>query len=309
MLCKETVKAHGAAHPCGQCLFCRINQRREWVARLLLEASCHSSNQFVTLTYDDSQLPTQIIPGRASVRSVTAHPAVAFQPGTLSRTDLQRFFKRLRRLGAFRYYAVGEYGEKQGRPHYHAALFGANFTEEEIATAWKHGHVHLGDVNVASLTYCVEYLIKYRQKKDSLLELRREPEFGVMSRDPGIGQFALDEIRQAIFSSPPLRNGTLLIPDSFRLAGKEFPMPRFLRRQLEDEGFVSSRKALLEASHDPEELHALFARSKVAKDLWGEAAALFNSPSDSEKKRQERIQKMINHEKREEIYGRRHETL
>lgn len=309
MLCKETVKSRGTVHPCGQCLFCRINKRREWVARLLLEAACHHSNQFVTLTYDETQLPKQILPGRPSVRSIAAHPAVAVQPGTLSRSDLVRFFKRLRKIRPFRYYAVGEYGEKLGRPHYHACLFGADFTEEELTGAWKHGHTHIGEVTTASITYCVEYLIKYQSKKNDLLDLRREPEFGCMSRDPGIGSYALGEIRSAVMSSPPLRNGTLLIPDTFRLAGKEFPMPRFLRRQLEDEGFVSSRKALLEASHDPEELRYLFERSKAASTLWRDAFALFNSPSEAEEKRQRRIQKMINHESREAIYGSRHETL
>lgn len=309
MLCKETVKSQGAAHPCGQCLFCRINQRREWVARLLLESSCHSSNQFVTLTYEDGQLPTQVIPGRPGFTAIVKHPAVASQPGTLSKTDLQRFFKRLRKIGAFRYFAVGEYGENRGRPHYHALLFGSDFTDEELKLAWKHGHVHQGEVNSASISYCVEYLIKYRNKKDELLDLRREPEFGVMSRNPGIGQFALGEIRSAIMSSPPLRNGTLLIPDTFRLNGKDHPMPRFLRRQLEDEGFMSSRKALLEASHDPEELHALLSRSQVATEVWREAMAVFNSPSEKEELRMKRIQKILNHEAREKLYGQRHSQL
>lgn len=186
MLCKESVKSKGTVHPCGQCLFCRINQRREWVARLLLEAACHRSNQFVTLTYEDGKLPTQLIPGVATVHSALKNPAVALQPGTLSKTDLTRFFKRLRKVGNFRYYAVGEYGEKMGRPHYHALLFGSDFTDEELKDCWKFGHVHQGEVNAASVTYCVEYLIKYRTKKDDLLDLRREPEFGVMSRNPAI---------------------------------------------------------------------------------------------------------------------------
>lgn len=171
MLCKESVKTKGTAYPCGQCLFCRINQRREWVARLLLESACHQSNQFVTLTYEDGKLPTQLIPGGATVHSIIKNPAIASQPGTLSKTDLQRFFKRLRKVGNFRYYAVGEYGERQGRPHYHALLFGSDFTDEELRDSWKFGHVHQGEVNAASITYCVEYLIKYRTKKDDLIRL------------------------------------------------------------------------------------------------------------------------------------------
>lgn len=309
MLCKEMVKSRGTAHPCGQCLFCRINQRREWVSRLLLESACHQSNQFVTLTYEENQLPVQVIPGRVSARSVAAHPAVAAQPGTLSRVDLQRFFKRLRHIGGFRYYAVGEYGEQAGRPHYHALLFGCDFAQEELEGAWKHGHVHVGEVTVAAITYCVEYLIKYKNKKDELLDLRREPEFGVMSRNPGIGQFALGEIRRGIFDSPPLSNGTLLIPETFRLAGKEFPIPRYLRRQLEDEGFVSTRTALKDACHDPEELRTLLNRSPAAAKIWKDSLALFTSPTEAEELRQKRIQKILNHERREEIYGKRHEKL
>lgn len=308
MLCKETVKSGGTVHPCGQCLFCRINQRREWVSRLLLETACHESNQFITLTYNENNLPTQVIPGRPTTAALNRHPSIASQPGTLSKTDLQRFFKRLRKIGAFRYYAVGEYGEKLGRPHYHALLFGSDFTDEELSAAWKHGHVHQGDVTAASITYCVEYLIKYRSKKDELLDLRREPEFGVMSRNPGIGTFSIGEIRKAIMSSPPLPNGTLLIPDTFRLGGKDQPMPRYIRRQLEDEGFVSSRMALRDTYHDPEEMQALFARSKVALNVYEEAMALFNS-EEKEEKRLTRAQRILNAEKKEELYGKRHAHL
>lgn len=309
MLCKETVKSGGTVHPCGQCLFCRINQRREWVARLLLEAACHQSNQFVTLTYEESQLPIQVIPGRPGFKAIARHSAVACQPGTLSKTDLQRFFKRLRKIGNFRYYAVGEYGERMGRPHYHALLFGSDFTDEELTGAWKHGHVHQGDVTAASITYCVEYLIKYRTKKDELLDLRREPEFGVMSRNPGIGTFSIGEIRKSVLSSPPLSNGTLLIPDTFRLGGKEHPMPRYIRRILEDEGFVSSRKALLEACHDPEELQALFTRSKVAAEVYKDAMAIFSPSEEKEEQRLKRAQRILNVEGREALYGKRHDQL
>lgn len=308
MLCKETVKSGGTVHPCGQCLFCRINQRREWVSRLLLETACHESNQFITLTYNEQELPKQLIPGRPTTAALNRHPAIGAQPGTLSKTDLQRFFKRLRKIGTFRYYAVGEYGEKLGRPHYHALLFGSDFTDEELSAAWKHGHVHQGEVTAASIQYCVEYLIKYRTKRDELLDLRREPEFGVMSRNPGIGTFSIGEIRKSILSSSPLPNGTLLIPDTFRLGGKEQPMPRYIRRQLEDEGFVSSRAALRDAYHDPEEMQALFARSKVALDVYEEAMALFNS-TEKEEKRLKRAQRILNAEKREELYGQRHAYL
>jgi len=92
--------------PCGSCVSCRIARAREWAIRCVHEATLHEASGFVTLTYSDDFLP--------------ADQAV-------SQDELQRFFKRLRRaLGnrPVRYFACGEYGERFGRPHYHAAVFG-----------------------------------------------------------------------------------------------------------------------------------------------------------------------------------------
>lgn len=50
--------------------------------------------------------------------------------GVLVKSDLQKFFKRFRKLFAyafplrsFKYFAIGEYGSQTFRPHYHVALF------------------------------------------------------------------------------------------------------------------------------------------------------------------------------------------
>ena len=86
-------------------------------------------------------------------------------------------------------------------------------------------------------------------------------------------------------------------------------MPRFIRRQLENEGFVTSRTALLDACHDPEELSALFARSSVALEVYRDAMAIFASPSEKEEARLKRAQRILNVESRERIYGVRHESL
>ena len=85
------------AVPCGKCRGCRIARCREWATRLLHENAYHEDAIFITLTYDNDHLP--------------ADEAV-------SKNELQRFFKRLRkRLGdrLIRYYASGEYGETFGR--------------------------------------------------------------------------------------------------------------------------------------------------------------------------------------------------
>ena len=346
MLCKKMVLSRGILHPCGQCTFCRINSKREWISRLLLEAASHPVNQFWTLTYEEENLPTCLAPqpqagGNAGSHSGANDPvgnqrpslgpqnahlsqlrtrselvAAGSQPGTLFKPDLARFFKRVRKnFGQFRYYGVGEYGELKGRPHYHVLAFGIEMSLESLRSTWNMGHVHIGDVESASINYCVEYALK-SQKSHDLIELRRLPEFAVMSTNPGIGAFALGEFRKAILKSKPLPTGELLIPDSFRLLGKEYAVPRFLRNMLEDEGFLYAPKACRQYIGDKEVLSALLARSPLAQKEFQKYETLFD-PVRSEEYTviappiDEAIirQRILNSESRQRIFGKRHETL
>lgn len=320
MLCKELVTSKGTVHPCGQCLFCRINHKRDWISRLLLEAACHEKNQFWTLTYEDERLPTVLGPGFPGLSESTnglpessrrTSLAVAAQTGTLFKPDLANFFKRVRKDGhKIRYYAIGEYGERLGRPHYHVLAFGVALFEDELRKLWGHGHIHIGDVESASVNYCVEYALKFGKAR-SLIDLRRIPEFSVMSRSPGIGSFALGELRKAILRTPPLPSGELLIPDTFRVNGREFPIPRFLRNELEDEGFISARKAVTAYWSDKEILSALLQRSPVAQAEFKKFEVLWSAEPHLvvEKQKSDLRQKLLNAESRQRIFGARHETL
>ena len=42
---------------CGQCQECRLQKARDWAMRCNHEAAMHQDNCFVTLTYDDVNLP------------------------------------------------------------------------------------------------------------------------------------------------------------------------------------------------------------------------------------------------------------
>ena len=42
---------------CGQCIGCRLEYSRQWAIRCLHEAQLHEDNCFITLTYDDENLP------------------------------------------------------------------------------------------------------------------------------------------------------------------------------------------------------------------------------------------------------------
>lgn len=152
--------------PCGKCGFCLATKRSDWVNRLMIEWKQSQASCFITLTYANAHL-----------KWLSGKPQ-------LIKSDLQKYFKRLRKAGhKFRYYAVGEYGSKTFRPHYHVLLFG-NIPEQVIRQTWDKGLVHIGQVTLASVGYCAKYVIN---SKDYFMKQGREAPFAVMSRKPGIG--------------------------------------------------------------------------------------------------------------------------
>ncbi len=49
-------------HPCGGCIICRKNKGRFWAARVLIEDHfSESTTWFVTLTYDDENVPRTVL--------------------------------------------------------------------------------------------------------------------------------------------------------------------------------------------------------------------------------------------------------
>lgn len=94
--------------------------------------------------------------------------------------------KRLRKSCpgvTLRYFAVGEYGSKTYRPHYHILLFG-EVSDEKVREAWNFGHVHIGQVTQASVMYCLGYIVN---GKGWQMRTKRVAPFSLMSRRPGLG--------------------------------------------------------------------------------------------------------------------------
>lgn len=212
----------GFVFPCGQCLACRINRRRVWTARLVLESYLHEKACFVTLTYRDEDL----------VYNENYIP-------TLCKRDLQLFLKRLRKYFSerkIRYYGCGEYGTRSLRPHYHILLFGVAAEELDetfllydgksprslLLALWTFGLVHVGECSRHSIQYVAGYVTKkYTKKGDGL-----QKEFSLMSLKPGIGAGALDAIRSAIDGRDSGFAGTV------RFEGKVWPLGRYLVHKL-----------------------------------------------------------------------------
>lgn len=176
--------------PCGQCIECRIQKSRHWALRCEHELLYHKTACFLTLTYNDENL------------------VWGYQVPTLYPKHLEKFWKRLRKyfgVPGLRYYACGEYGDKRGRPHYHAILFGHDFIEDRqvqkecngyrlytskiLDKLWSHGQCIIGEVNFDAIAYCARYTLKKQTGRNSGVykTLGIEPEFARMSRNPGIG--------------------------------------------------------------------------------------------------------------------------
>ena len=146
----------------------------DWAIRIAHENRYSKGSAFITLTYNEKFLP---------------------RDGMLVKSHLQKYFKRLRKLfkEKLRYYAVGEYGTKSQRPHYHILLFNIDRTEhEKVRQAWTLGgipigHVHIGNVDTASIIYCLKYVVQPEQKEKEV-----KP-FSTMSRAYGIGGMYLQD--------------------------------------------------------------------------------------------------------------------
>lgn len=245
---KENSRGNLYTHPCGQCIACRVRKRQEWAARIMLEALYHPGNSlFLTLTYSPENYPLD---------------------GNLDKTHVQKWLKRLRKRlfgnksGHLRYFACGEYGEKTGRAHYHAIIFGLPLTtdtEKCVNETWNLGFVSVSELNHTRAEYAAKYTTKKLELPSNSAD-GRVKEFALMSRRPGLGYASSQDVIRTLQSrnialssshiSESTANSMMTIPTfggSFRLNGRLLPMDRYLKGQLrKTEGFdeLSYQKTL-----------------------------------------------------------------
>lgn len=180
--------------PCSKCLGCRIARSKDWSLRSMHEVSQHSDSCFLTLTYNDENLPSR---------------------GTLVYSHFQKFMKDLRNnFGSnIRFFMCGEYGKNRTRPHYHALLYGFNFDDlclwkksgsnsklyrsETLEKLWPYGFSTVGDVSIKSSAYVARYVTKKHAVSSYPKHLK--PEFANMSRRPGVGASWFDKFHSDLF--------------------------------------------------------------------------------------------------------------
>lgn len=231
--------------PCGQCIGCKLIRSVTWALRCLHEISLHQDNCFITLTYDDNQLPDDY---------------------SLKKSDFQKFLKRLRKEISpikIRYFMAGEYGDSSWRPHYHAIIFGYSFPDKirvqskevenpyfistTLNKLWKYGFHIIAEANFDTAAYIARYctkkitgekaashyhrdIIQWNEFTGEVLEWRETdllPEYATMSKRPAIGKEWYDKWKKDCYPSD------FLIQD-----GRKLPIPKYYDKLLERESSV-----------------------------------------------------------------------
>lgn len=203
--------------PCGKCPPCRKRKVDQWVFRLLEEDKVSEMSHFITLTYDTEHVPIS-------------------QNGfmTLDKSDLQKFWKRLRKNTGYekiKYFACGEYGEARYRPHYHAIVFNVP-TVVSYAQAWSLDGQAIGSVDVGNVSgNSIAYVAKYMDKDGRIPAHGRDdrvPEFITMSK--GLGSAYLDSMEILQYHRSRLDQLFLTRKGGYRIA-----MPKYYRERIWDE--------------------------------------------------------------------------
>lgn len=222
--------------PCGRCPPCKNRRVNSWVFRLLQEEKVSSSAYFVTLTYDTRHVPIS---------------RNGFM--TLCKRDYQLFMKRLRKLcpaSTLKYYAAGEYGSDNNRPHFHAIVY--NVPDQALFNeAWGLGSVFIGKVSSDSIAYCTKYIDKSNNNpvipgwtafagRDD-----RVREFPLMSKGLGENYLSPDIVRyhqsdtSRVFVTKP--------------GGYKMPLPRYYRLKIYDEAQRSVQAFLAQVATDKQD--------------------------------------------------------
>lgn len=207
--------------PCGQCLNCRVNQARIWTNRIILEACKWPDNTFLTLTYDEYNLPN---------------------PPIVSRPVVQKYLKKLRYHTdkKFKYFACAEYGPETLRPHYHFILHGlhAKLDHQAMQKSWCNDagllmcepeRLQSVELTPELARYCAGYVTKKAKDNRNRWVFNSQKE--IYSR--GLKEFALMSKglgKDTIMKIKPKADKWQHEIKTIRTGGKKYPIGRYLKK-------------------------------------------------------------------------------
>lgn len=213
---------------CEHCDGCKADYSSMWASRAMHEKKMHRESMFVTLTFNADNLPYR---------------------GQLEYSTFQKWMRRMRKefKEKLRFFMCGEYGDLNGRPHFHAIVYGLWPEDAEpwrkndvgdqlyrsplLEKLWPYGHVEFGQVTYESCRYVAGYVAKkfygdegkYKYKRfDELGEYDLVPPFTHMSLKPGIGAQWLDKFWSDVFPAGEL----------VEAGGLKRKLPRYYEKRL-----------------------------------------------------------------------------
>lgn len=217
------VKKQWRTVPCGQCAFCLEKKRNEWSIRIQKELRYSDSAYFLTLTYDEENVPW------------------ADDKQTLCKRDHTLFMKRLRKRQEYidlraddiwnnfkrknekriRFFMVAEYGPETNRPHFHYILFNVEeATLQKVKEVWnKCEQVKVGKLTPSRIHYATKYCITNHKEYTDI-----EKPFNSMSTNPGIGYSYIEDNYEF-----HRKGQNFFVRD---LNGYKHAMPRFYRDKI-----------------------------------------------------------------------------
>lgn len=223
--------------PCGKCRSCHNMKAKSWINRLDQEKRCWKYCYFVTLTYNNDNLPRLYSNDSFVLYDRQDSTRIPFEELTFKSssdaklfnsrlnhslgipyakvTDIQKFHKRLnkyihdnytQKYQNFRYFLVSEYGKDTFRPHYHALYF---FNERKVSdhfkeilfTCWSADGSSKGRIDaqivLGSATSYVAQYINSVSDLPSFYSHRILKPFYVFSKSPVIGSLSSLESEDA----------------------------------------------------------------------------------------------------------------
>lgn len=206
--------------PCSKCIACKQRSGRDWFIRLKKHYEAQKNpSYFVTLTYDDLNLPYDIEFGHGTfnpdhVRKFVMQIRNFSRRGIPKKFTIKNYVKYL--PTKISYFTIAERGDLFGRPHYHIIFFGVPFNRENfddiVKQLWPYGRTDVGEVNDKSVCYITDYQVTKDNEK---------VEWRVMSK--GIGEAYVNTHKKFHKAKMDFK-----VP----VHDRNFNMPRYYRKKI-----------------------------------------------------------------------------
>lgn len=216
--------------PCGKCLNCRVDRKTMWSDRAKYALKEFGCGTFLTLTYSDHMIRCicrDDVLKKSDVDGQTRY--------NLYYPHVQNFLYRLRseikynekKTGIkdsglrsdFKFICTGEYGEQNGRCHFHLLVFGLDFARAKslYKRNWIYGFIESRPILNGGIAYVLKYIDKMvtgDQKYQLYTQHGITAPKQVQSNSLGVGLYSKSHINSDDWTYPVGR-------------GKSRPIPRY----------------------------------------------------------------------------------